>query len=196
MAGSVLFYRWSVTYGRIGISLGFGYGALILMCSAGILQLPIIMDTNRGRIFFYYMVPVVLIYVVAGVLLYLQQWHHKAGSTREVSILLGCSVLVLTYGGNLVRQPMGADSFEYPQAITCLTNIIENSDPHTYTIISANDEVQMVEELGYHYEIYSLLKHLALYRGEDFSDAAVEDLTTVDKGHLFIPTEDIYVFVE
>ncbi|MBP5266029.1 MAG: hypothetical protein J6Z06_04315, partial [Lachnospiraceae bacterium] len=51
MAGSVLFYRWSVTYGRIGISLGFGYGALILMCSAGILQLPIIMDTNRGRIF-------------------------------------------------------------------------------------------------------------------------------------------------
>ena len=195
-AESILFLFRQKSYGRICLSLSLGYGFMILLCSAGALHLPIIMDANRGRIFFYYMVPVVLIASVNGLLLFLEQFHHNGRITREVSILLGASVVCLTYAGNLVREPFGVSSFEYPGAITCLTNIIEDSKPHTYTIISANDETQMVDGVGFHYEIYSLLKHLALYQGSDYEAGAVDDLTTVDKGHLFIPTEDIYVFVE
>lgn len=193
---AIISLHWSRLWGRIGISLGLGYGFLILMCSATVLQLPVIMDTGRGRIFFYYMVPVVLIYSICTLLLLLQRRHQNQRITREVSILLAGSVLCVTVAGHGIREPMGVNSYEYPGAITCFTNIVENSKPHTYTIISANDEVQMVDGLGYHYEIYSLLKHLALYRGGDYNDATVEDLTSVDKGHLFIPTEDIYVFLE
>jgi len=183
-------------HGQIFGALIVGYGMLIIMSAAGRLHLPVIMDGLRGRLFLYYMVPVILIGCLNGVVLFLERFHHSPRRSADVAVILSVCILCTTAVNGFVRQPKMSKSMEYPGAITCLTNIVQNSEPYTYTIISANDELRMVEEMGFHYEVISLLKHLALYRKDGYKDTSIQDLSKVDKGHLYIPTEDIFVFIE
>ncbi|MCR4998245.1 MAG: hypothetical protein K6A05_00225 [Lachnospiraceae bacterium] len=184
------------TSGQITASIGIGYFFTMLMFCAGRLGFPVIMDARRGSFFFYYLIPVAIITVLDAGFLLLERWHRSTRISKEVAMVLSLSILCTTYIGGFIGTPNEVESLEYPGAITCLTNIVEGSKPFTYTIISANDELRMVEETGYHYEVISLLKHLALYQGGDYDDASRDDLSEVDKGHLYIPTEDIYVFIE
>lgn len=193
---SVLLRFVNANDGRILCSIGLGYLFLLILVSANQLHLPVIMDATRGRYFFYYTVPVALIAVLNAILRLLEAWHHNPRISRDISVIVALSIATVVFIGNLVRGPLEVRSLEYPGAMTSLTNIVENSKPFTYTIVSANDELRMVEDVGFHYEIISLLRHLALYRGGDYEKGEIDDLTEVDKGHLYIPTEDIYVFIE
>ena len=60
----------------------------------------------------------------------------------------------------LVKEPVYVKALETNSAITCLTNIMNEEQDFTWTIVSANDELRMVEEDGYHYEILDFLKNI------------------------------------
>ena len=76
------------------------------------------------------------------------------------------SLLILVAAGcgiaekGLVKEPVYVKALETNSAITCLTNIMNEEQDFTWTIVSANDELRMVEEDGYHYEILDFLKNI------------------------------------
>lgn len=45
-------------------------------------------------------------------------------------------------------------------AVECLSNIIKENKDRTWTILSANDELRMMDKHGYHYETLDLLKDM------------------------------------
>jgi hypothetical protein len=80
---------------------------------------------------------------------------------------------------DLLRTPRVLAGLETNEAMVCLTNILREQSDWTFTICSANDELRMVEDYGYHYEPITLLRQL-----EDPEEPVT------------IPTEYVYFFVE
>ena len=65
-------------------------------------------------------------------------------------------------------------------AVECLSNIIKENEDRTWTILSANDELRMMDKHGYHYEILDLLK----------------DMKKNPDKRITIPTKYLYIYVE
>lgn len=87
---------------------------------------------------------------------------------------------VLIFSG-AYRQPINMKAFESNEAITCLTNILKSNRRFHFTVVSANDELRMVENDGYHYEIIHFLRSM---EGENQAE------------YMTIPTPKIYFFIE
>ena len=88
------------------------------------------------------------------------------------------SVLLLS---GTYRSPLDMSALESNDAIICLTNILHDNPKYTFTVISANDELRMVENDGYHYESINFLRAM---EGE------------AQGSYLTIPTPRIYVYIE
>lgn len=65
-------------------------------------------------------------------------------------------------------------------AVECLSNIIKENKDRTWTILSANDELRMMDKHGYHYETLDLLK----------------DMKKNPDKRITIPTKYLYIYVE
>ncbi|MCR5639947.1 MAG: hypothetical protein K6G04_01190 [Lachnospiraceae bacterium] len=183
-------------YGSVLCSFALGYGMLLLVMATDRLHLPVIMDINRGRLFMYYLVPLMCILIINTLFVFVEPWYKNTWISGVIAMVASVMFVAWAVDNRQVQTPMYVESMEYPGAITCLTNIVSTDEPFHYTVLSANDELHMVEESGYHYEVISLLKHLALYEGGVYDGTEISDLTDVDEGHLYLPTEDIYVFIE
>ena len=191
-----------VLYG-IGVALGIGLiqryliepmrgsGILAMMIAEIILGLvlvsgslgwPMLMEPYRASIYFAYLIPVVLIMTLDGTVNFL--FLDQLPKTRQVVGLI-LTVLVLFYSTKYdwIRGPFGGGSLEMNEAILCTTNIMKDNEgqDHKWTIVSANDELRMIEEYGRHTETIEFLEDMEYWN-------RTKEVT--------IPTEKVYFYIE
>ena len=94
-----------------------------------------------------------------------------------------CVFLVLSFvwQEGLIKEPRNTKAQEMNEAITCMENIIRNEKDFTWTIVSANDELRMGTDHGYHYETITFL--------QDMEGKGA-------KAMIRIPTPAVYIFIE
>ncbi len=172
--------RWR-EYGARLLSAGLCLDMLGLLLAAPDLGLPSLMDGSRSSIFF------VFISVAAFVMLLDAMWHLltvwiRNGRVKNMALLL-CVALssAAALQNGLVNRVEVQAVYGTNGAVACLTNIIRDNEDFTWTICSANDELRMGEDHGYHYEISDFL-----YEMEGGGEI----------GKVIIPTQYVYFFIE
>ena len=170
-----------VDYGGLLWSVGAYMVMLFALESMRALGLPELMDPTRTAIFFAYSIGI-LVSVVIDAVFYLTFGWLKRTWVMDVAVLL-----VIIAGGyeaktyHLYKEPIHTGALEKNAAIKCLTNIIKNNEPDTWTICSANDETEMVKGSGYHYETITFLK----------------EMRNIKKNPVVkLPTDTVYFFIE
>lgn len=168
-------------YGGILISAAVTSLFLMLLLSAGDLSLPALMDKNRSSVYFAYLLPVIFGLSVDAVLFGLTGFLKRAWIYHGLSAVATVSFAAVLIEAGQVRPPEILVTLETNSAITCLTNILHDNEDQTFTICSANDELRMVEDYGFHYETIRFLR-----------DQEGENVTRP----LTLPTPKVYFFIE
>lgn len=176
-----------VCYGAMLVSTGLYMLFMCVMVGAGVLGLPTLMDEGRASIYFAYSCPVALSFLLDGALYIPFFWLRgrvwKVGRVLLNGLSLACVAGFLYYVvvTEQVRTPSHTEGQEMNDAVICLTNIIKGEDDFAWTIVSANDELRMGWDYGYHYETITFLLEM--------ENAPTDTL-------IRIPTRVVYFFVE
>jgi hypothetical protein len=152
-----------------------------VLLAAGKLGLPRLMDSSRASIYYAYMLPVLWCVSLDGVLSLPGRLLHRPVIGQALSLAALVLAVVFCVRNDMVRTPIVQEALETNEAVTCLTNIIRDHDDWTWTICSANDELRMGEDYGYHYETITFLR-------------AIENIGRY--AGVKIPTKYTYFFVE
>lgn len=168
-------------YGSMLIASVIYVGGLFFLLGTGKMGLPELMDYNRCRVYLAYSLPVIWS-LLADAVVYLVFGHAKRRWVlHSVSFMMCCGLGLYSVSAASFRTYEKVDGLEMNQAITCLTNIIHENQDYTWTIVSANDELNMVVDHGYHYEIIDFLNKME---------------HTGFRGAITIPTRYVYFFIE
>lgn len=163
------------------LSTAFFMVFMSLLLSAASLGLPELMDGNRCSIFYCYMVPIVWVFCADACLSFILGWFRWKWILHFASLAVVVAVSGYLGKNDLIKEPLQIDALETNAAITCLTNILYENEDMTWTICSANDELRMCEDHGYHYEAIELLRRM-----EDSGP----------KANITLPTRYVYFFIE
>jgi len=180
--GLVFFlFRGSRDYGAQMLSVGSGLWMLGILMASGLLGLPTLMDASRASIYTT-MVLIVGSVLAADGLLYAVTFFIRVNVVRH-AFALPVLVMVAWTGFHigLSYEAPQKNVFGSNEAVLCLTNIIRQYQDETWTICSANDELRMAGDHGYHYELTDFL-------GE---------MENLDKAEpVRIPTPYVFFFIE
>ncbi len=179
--GILLFLLKQRVYGAMLSSAGIYMLLLGVMLASHAFGLPALMDSNRGSIYFAYSIPIAVSFLLDAVLVLLFLPVRFKFPMHALS--LGCVFLVLSFvwQEGLIKEPRNTKAQEMNEAITCMENIIRNEKDFTWTIVSANDELRMGTDHGYHYETITFL--------QDMEGKGA-------KAMIRIPTPAVYIFIE
>lgn len=168
-------------YGRVLMATAVFTLLMSVVLISRELRIPSLMDQIRCSIYLAYALPVILGFLLDCLLFLSLEWMGETGMKQLVPVIVFGFVMVLLAQGGLIREPRMEEALEKNGAITCVTSILKNEKPETYTIISAADELRMVEEYGFFMETIELLRR-------NMSDRINE--------YMVIPTPKVFVFVE
>ena len=153
-----------------------------LILVSGSLGWPMLMEPYRASIYLAYLIPVVLIMTVDGAvnLLFLDRFWE---TWQAVGLILTVAVIFYSTKLDWMRGPFGGGSLEMKEAILCTTNIMKDNEgqDNKWTIVSANDELRMIEEYGRHTETIEFLEDMEYWN-------RTKEVT--------IPTEKVYFYIE
>lgn len=181
--GALLFLLRQRCYGAMMISTGIYLFFLGIMQCAPFYGLPALMDGNRASIYVAYSLPLLLSFGLDSVLtLLFLPFQHKL-VMHTLSLAFVALVLWHTWDTGWIRPVWEDEALERNEAIACMENVVATEEDFTWTIVSANDELQMGLEYGYHYEIITFLQDME----------GVEDWSEIQ---LRIPTPVVYIFIE
>lgn len=169
---------------------GFGLCSVVvaeillgLLLVSGSLGWPMLMEPYRVCIYFAYLIPAVIVVTLDGALSLvfacrLPKVQQAVGMIATAAAIVFCSVQY-----NWVREPFGGGSLEMNEAILCTTNIMNDNkgQDNTWTIVSANDELRMIEKYGRHTETIDFLEDMENWN-------RTKEVT--------IPTEKVYFYIE
>ena len=153
-----------------------------LVLVSGALGWPMLMEPYRACIYLAYLIPVILIMTLDGAVNIL-----LLARIPRVQQAVGFifSVLVIFYSTKYdwIRGSFGGGSLEMNEAILCTTNIMKDNEGEdfSWTIVSANDELRMVEIYGRHTETIEFLEDMEHWN-------RTKEVT--------IPTEKVYFYIE
>lgn len=191
LIGLGLFYQLfqrQYCYGAMLVSTGVFMLLMCVLVASEYLHLPVLMDRNRGSIYFSYCMPLSLTILVDGVLYlpFLPIRNKAAKFCGHVLNLLSLAVVFLAMYytvdiAGMTRYPLNPSGQEMNEAVVCLTNIIAGEKDYNWTIVSANDELRMGWDHGYHYETMTFL--------EDIEKLEEDTMVT-------IPTPVVFFFIE
>ncbi|MDE6887604.1 MAG: hypothetical protein K2P45_03005 [Eubacterium sp.] len=180
---SVLFFCLrQMDYAARLMSAAVWMGMLTVVLAAANLGLPELMET-RGRTTVYYAYLLIVLWCFCADSM-LSLLFGRLLPPRGVDVLSLLLVFALAAGvcfsgtGKKIHYPQG---MQLNDAVLCLTNIMREEQDDTWTIVSANDELHMGEDHGFHYEIDTFLRSLEQAGGT---------------GRLYIPTQKVYFFIE
>lgn len=168
-------------YGARLISAAVYMFLMLTMLSATRLGLPALMDAARAVIFFAYSLPIVIVLILDGGCYLVSLIIRWPRSRQILSLLLSAAMLIGMVYYQEIKDPVTVQALETNGAIICLNNIIRDEEDFTWTIVSANDERQMLLDHGYHYELSTFL-----YEMEYLGDYSI----------VRIPTQSVYFFIE
>ena len=168
-----------------------GSGILAIVISEIILGLvlvsdalgwPVLMEDSRTCIYFVYLIPVVLVMTLDGAMNLL--FLDRLPETRQVvGLILVVLVIIYSTKYDWIRESFGGGGLEMNEAIFCTTNILKENEGrnNTWTIVSANDELNMIEKYGRHTETIEFLEDM------EYWNCTKE---------VMIPTEKVYFYIE
>lgn len=181
LLGAFFIILRKITYGEMLMSAGFCMGILTLLLCAGNLGLPMLMDGARCSIYYAYLFVAALTVLGDGMLYLVCMPGILKVVQNAVSFLLTAAMIMGIFDQGLIKKMDFDSAYISNGALTCLTNIIKENEDRTWTIVSSNDEMQMGLYHGWHYETISFLREL-------------ENMNEDTK--MFIPTENVYFFIE
>lgn len=181
LTGLCAFIAKEREYGSILLSTGCFLALMLVIHSAKELSLPELMDKNRSSIYLAYLLPVAAGLTVDAVLWGILGRFRKKYLMHGASLFVTAAMLLLLVNGQKIKEPAALTGLESNAAITCLTNILRENENQTFTVCSANDELRMVEDYGFHYETIRFLTEM---EGE------------MADGMLTLPTRRVYFFIE
>lgn len=153
---------------------------LVLVSSS--LGLPMIMEPARACIYFAYLIPVIIVMTLDGAVS-LALICRLPKLQQAVGLMLTAAIIVCGIKYDLIRDSFGGGSLEMNEAILCTTNILNDNKGknNTWTIVSANDELRMIEKYGRHTETIEFLEDMEYWN-------RYKEVT--------IPTEKVYFYIE
>lgn len=175
-----LFREWD--YSR-GLLASFLYiSALLLLGIASKIDLPVIFDQDRSFGFFCYMACCCFSLAVDGALVILSKIIRVPRLMQAISLILTVAFLFYTVGNGYVKQKV-VDSSAYQRdgAVLCTFDIMEHFPNQKWTIVSCNEERNMVSPVAWHYEAIDFLESMEHYREDD---------------EMYIPTQYVFFFIE
>ncbi|MDK2809288.1 MAG: hypothetical protein PWP24_2026, partial [Clostridiales bacterium] len=175
---SLLLRRYE--YGLTMLSCVVTIGILFVLLGASTLGLPQLMDVNRTRIYIVYLMPLIWAFTIDAPIYTLLGFLKRKWFMYMVSLFVCLAVGVFLSKYTALRQPRFFESLETNGAITSLTNIIREDKNFSWTIVSANDERNMANGHGYHYELIQFLR----------------DIESAGQNTVAIPTPYVYFFIE
>ena len=150
----------SKTYGAVLASTGAFMVFMSLMFSATYIGIPALVGANRTCIFYAYSLSIV-VGLSIDVCVYLLTCIFRVRWPMHIlSFAITLLVGIYIFRNGYIREPITYNIFETNEAITCLTNIIATEQDYKWTIFSANDETNMVNGHGYHYEPITFLREI------------------------------------
>lgn len=180
--GLIIRYLLKQMQGNAIISLITAEIIFGLVLVSGSLGWPMLMEPYRIAIYFAYLIPVVAVMALDGAVNVL--FIGRLPKVRQVlGFILTAAVIVCGVKYDLLREPFGGGSLEMNEAILCTTNILKDNEGrnNTWTIVSANDELRMIEEYGRHTETIEFLEDMEYWNRS-------KEVT--------IPTEKVYFYIE
>lgn len=180
---SLLFFAVRQTdYAARCLSISAGLVMLAILQASSRLGLPTLMDAIRTCIFFAYVVVAAWSLCVDAVLQFIFGWFKRKWILHTFSLAALAVIAVYCSGQEeWIRTPPERQSLQTNDAILCLTNILRDNEDFSWTICSANDELRMGEDYGYHHEVHTFLKDLE--KRQAYSN-------------IVIPTKKVYFFIE
>lgn len=153
----IFFFLKQTDYAARFLSTAAFMGMMSVMFGASRMGLPVLMDAIRTCIFYAYTIVIVWSFCVDGVLQLLLGKNGKKRMLNMTALLVLATACVGTVQSGLLKKPRIISAFQTNEAVTCLTNILHDNKVKNWTICSANDELRMVQDYGYHYEISTFL---------------------------------------
>lgn len=153
-----------------------------LILVSGSLGWPMLMEPSRVSIYSAYLIPVIVVMTMDGAVNILLLARH-ARIQQAMGLLLTALVIVFSIRSDWIRGSFGGGSLEMKEAILCTTNILEDNkgQNNKWTIVSANDELRMIEVYGRHTETIEFLRDMEHWN--------------ISK-EVTIPTEKVYFYIE
>lgn len=170
-------------YGRVLLFISISGLMYVALLCAGSLGLKVLMDQGRAECFFSLWLALSAVVFTDSVITFASDF---AGRRKKLVLnaasVAACAVFILTcFGKKMLRTPVTVTKLEANGAAVSISAIMKRQKPFTYTVVSANDELRMVEAYGYHVEVSDLLKSI------EKPDADTS---------FTIPTEKVYFFIE
>lgn len=177
----VYFIGKQADYGARLVTVAVHMMLMSILLISGALGLPTLMDVNRTSIYYAYCLPVLWCFAIDAFISLFFGWTKRKWLLNITSLLI---VGVVSYGfisENIIKTRLKSGGMELNENIICTTNILKDYEDFTWTICSANDELRMTEDYGYHYETITFLK---------------ECESIGRRAKLTIPTEYVFFYVE
>lgn len=170
-------------YGGLLVAVGVYMLLMCIMQSARYIGLPELMASSRCVIYWAYS-----LFILAGLLMdaliyYVGGRFYKDWPVECIPLALTIIVGIIMVVNDEVRPRCEESGLETNGAIICLENIMNDNEDKNgmWTIVSANDELQMTKGCGWHYETITFLRDM---------------MTTDDDTRVEIPTENVYFYIE
>ena len=179
--GLIAFLQKQMDYAGTLWSIGFYMLFMCVMQALTALGLPELMQPSRLCIFFCYSLGLVWALNADAFIVLAFGWLKRKWVENSVCAVMAVGLSVTAVVLGLVRTPVTTGALETNEAIICLTNIIRENKPYTWTLLSANDEHQMIVDCGRHYEMITFLRE-------------IRDLKK--NPEITFPTEYVYFFIE
>ncbi|WP_418540610.1 hypothetical protein [Massilistercora timonensis] len=175
-----IFREWE--YSRFLLMNLLYIGMLALVCAAGRIGLPSLLDENRSSIYLSYSLMVGVSLAVDGALvigseLLRVRWFWQMASLALAAVFVGNMVT----SGEVREKIVNASSLERDGAALCVYDIMEKYPYQKWTIVSCNEERNMISPEAWHYETIDFLESMENYKSRD---------------EMFIPTQYVFFFIE
>lgn len=168
-------------YGAKLVSVAVFMICMLMLLASSYLGLPSLMDASRSGIYFAYMLAIVISMTVDGTLFLMLGRMKKRWLMSLLSLAVLAGMILTMWNHDRIRKPLFLEPLETNEAVTCLTSIIMEEEDFTWTICSANDELRMGEDHGFHYELTDFLWSME-WEGK--------------YANMTIPTASVYFFIE
>lgn len=168
-------------YGSVMVATSVFTMLLICVMMSKMLGIPALMEQSRCSTYLAYAMAMIIGFVMDFLLYAVFSITGAEILQQGLPAIVMVAMLALIFITGNTRPVRDEKALEKNGAIICISNIMRENKPRTFTVLSANDELRMVEHRGYFYEMSELLR---LNEGEEMDE------------YLVIPTPKVYVFIE
>lgn len=176
----MFFKEWE--YSRILTTVLVNHILLIVLAMSEPLGLPVLIDSKRMVSFQAYAAPLCFALAVDSCVLLGSKMLRKEVLWRSISFALALGFIEYSVlSGNIKRACPVKSNLQTDGAAMCLYDIIKHYPENKWTVVSCNEERNMMAGSGWHYEVIDFLQSMEHYKPENVMQ---------------IPTQYVFFYIE